>query len=158
MAKGKQMAGKIKLRTTLLQSKKTATGMKIPEEVIEQLGAGRKPQVKVTINGYTYRSSIAFMGGVFMLGVSAAVREGAGIQGGDTVEVELELDTQPREVILPPDFKKALDKNIKAKKFFEQLSFSGKQRYVYPLGQAKTEETRQRRMEKAISDLEEGRK
>ena len=93
-----------------------------------------------------------------MLGVSAAVREGAGIQGGDTVEVELELDTQPREVILPPDFKKALDKNIKAKKFFEQLSFSGKQRYVYPLGQAKTEETRQRRMEKAISDLEEGRK
>src|ERR1700712_4040624 len=114
---------KIQFHTTLLQAKKTATGIKIPEEIVEQLGAGKKPPVKVTINGYTYRSSIAFMGGVFMLGVSAVVRENAKVKGGDEITVELELDMQPREVTLIPEFKKALDKNVNAKKFFESLSY-----------------------------------
>lgn len=158
MAKQLQQPPKIKFHTTILQSKKTATGIKISEEIVEQLGAGKKPPVKVTINGYTYRSSIAFMGGVFMLGVSAAVRENAGVKGGDEVEVELELDTQPREVTLLPAFKKALENNENAKKFFEGLSFSNQQRYVLPIEQAKTEETRQRRIEKALSDLSEGKK
>ncbi len=149
---------KIKFKTTLLESGKTATGIKVSEEIVEQLGAGRKPPVKVTINGYTYRSSIAFMGGVFMLGVSAVVRENAKVKGGDGVTVELELDTQPREVILISEFKKALDKNSAAKKFFETLSYSNKLRYALPIEQAKTEETRQRRIEKAITDLSEGKK
>lgn len=149
---------KIKFRTTLLQAKKTATGIQVPDEIVEQLGAGRKPPVKATINGYTYRSSIAFMGGVFMLGVSAAVRESAGIEGGDEIEVELELDTQPREVAIPPSLQKALDKNASAKQFFEGLSYSNKHRYVLPIEQAKTEETKQRRIEKAIADLNAGKK
>ena len=76
-----------------------------------------------------------------------------GIKGGDELDVELELDTQPREVVLPPDFKKALDKNAGAKKFFDTLSYSSKLRYVLPLDQAKTEDTRQRRIEKAIIGL-----
>ena len=158
MAKETAKPKKIKFRTTLLQAKKTATGIQVPDEVVEQLGAGRKPPVKATINGYSYRSSIAFMGGVFMLSVSAVVRENAGIQGGDEIEVELELDTQPREVAVPPELQKALDKNASAKKFFESLSYSNKQRYVLPIEQAKTEETKQRRIEKAVSDLSAGKK
>ena len=158
MDKNVSNTNKIKFRTTILQSKKTATGLKIADEIVEQLGAGKKPAVKVTINGYTYRSSIASMGGVFMLGVSADVREKAGVKGGDEVDVELELDTEKREVELLPEFKKALDENEQAKKFFEGLSFSGKQRYVLPIAQAKTEETKQRRIEKAIADLSEGKK
>lgn len=151
-------AGKIKLRTTLLQSKKTATGIQIPEEIIDTLKAGRKPPVLVTINGYTYRSSIAFMGGVYMLGVSSVVRENAGVKGGDEIDVEIELDDQPREVTLLPAFAEALDKNADAKNFFEGLSFSNKQRYVLPIEQAKTEDTRQRRIDKAIVDLAQGKK
>jgi uncharacterized protein YdeI (YjbR/CyaY-like superfamily) len=149
---------KIKLRTTILQAKKTATGIKIPDELVEQLAAGKKPPVKITINGYTYRSSIASMGGVFMVGISAEVRENAGVKGGDEVDVEIELDTEKREVTLLPEFEKALNNNEQAKKFFEGLSFSNKQRYVLPIAQAKTEETKQRRIEKAISDLAEGKK
>ncbi len=149
---------KIHFHTVIKQSGKSATGLQIPEEIIEKLGVGKKPPVKVTINNYTYRSTIAVMGGVFMLGISADVRSKAGVAGGDEVDVILELDTQPREVILPPLFKKALDKNAVAKKFFEGLSYSNKQRYVLPIGQAKTDETMQRRIVKAVKDLSEHKK
>lgn len=158
MAKELGKGGKIKLRTTILQAKKTATGIKIPNEIVEQLGAGKKPPVKITFNGYMYRSSIASMGGVFMVGVSAVVRENARVKGGDEVDIEIELDTEQREVTLPPEFENALNGNEQAKKFFEGLSFSNKQRFVLPIAQAKTEETKQRRIVKAISDLAEGKK
>lgn len=149
---------KLKLKTTLLGAGKTATGLCIPDEIVGKLGAGKNPPVKVTINNYTYRSSIAVMGGKFMLGVSADVRAKTGVKGGDEIEVELELDTEPRTLELPGDFKEALEKDPKAKAFFETLSHSNKQRYVLPLGQAKTEETRLRRIEKAIVDLSMGKK
>ncbi len=149
---------KITFKTTLLLAKKTATGICVPDNIVERLGAGKKPPVKVTINGYTYRSTIAVMGGVFMVGVSAEVREKAGVSGGDEITVDLELDTEPRELELPADFKAALNSNNAAKAFFEGLSHSNKQRFVLPIGQAKTEETRQRRIKKAITDLAEGKK
>jgi hypothetical protein len=149
---------KIKFRTTILQAMKTATGIEIPKEIVEQLGAGKKPPVKVTINGYTYRSSIASMRGVFMVGVSAVVRENAKVKGGDEVDIEIELDIEQREVSLPAAFEKALNGNEKAKVFFEGLSFSNKQRYVLPINDAKTEETRQRRIDKAVSNLSDGKK
>lgn len=134
------------------------TGINVPDEVVEKLGAGKKPPVNVTVNDYTYRNTIAVMGGKFMIGVSADVRSKTGIKGGDKVKVTLELDTKPREVEVPADFQQLLNGNAKAKQFFETLSYSNKQRYVLPIGQAKTEETRQRRMEKAIIDLSEGKK
>src|SRR5688572_2908373 len=99
----------VKFRAVLELSKKTATGIQVPREVVESLGAGKRPAVKVTINGYTYRNTIAPMGGVYMLSVSGEVRENAGIAANDEVEVELELDTAPREVVVPPDFAAALD-------------------------------------------------
>ncbi|SHF42182.1 YdeI/OmpD-associated family protein [Flavisolibacter ginsengisoli] len=150
-------AKKVSFNTTILQLGNN-TGINVPDEVVEKLGAGKKPPVIVTVNDFTYRNTIAVMGGKFMIGVSADIRSKTGIKGGDKVKVTLELDTKPREVEVPADFQRLLDKNSKARQFFETLSYSNKQRYVLPLGQARTEETRQRRMEKAINDLIEGKK
>src|SRR6195256_5439587 len=86
----------MRFRTTLLQSGKTAVGIQVPNEVVEGLGAGKRPPVRVTINGYTYRNTIGVMGGVFMVGVSAENREKARVAGGQDVDVEFELDTEQR--------------------------------------------------------------
>jgi hypothetical protein len=147
----------MRFHTTLLQSGKTATGIRVPDEIVAALGSGKRPAVRVTINGYTYRSTVAIMGGVFMLGVSAEVRERTGVAGGEEIDVALELDTAPRELAVPPDFQEALDRDAEAKQFFERLSYSKKQRFVLPIEDAKTTETRQRRIEKAIAALREGR-
>ena len=146
----------MRFRTTIQQGDKTATGIEVPAEVVESLGS-KRPPVRVTINGFTYRSTVASMAGRFMLGVSAKVREGAGVAGGDEVDVDIELDTEPREVTVPPDLAEALDRDAAAKQTFEALSYSRKQWFVIPIEGAKTEETRQRRIEKAVSTLREGR-
>jgi hypothetical protein len=147
----------MRFHTTLLQSGKTAVGIQVPDKVVEALGAGKRPPVRVTINGYTYRNTIAVMGGVFMVGVSAENREKAHVAGGDEVDVDIELDTQPRELTLPPDFSAALDRQPDAKRFFHTLSYSRQQALALPIDQAKTPETRQRRIEKALNALGEGR-
>ena len=136
---------------------KTATGLEVPDEVVEALGAGKRPAVTVTITGYTYRSTVAVMGGKFMLPMAAEVREGAGVKAGADVEVEVELDTAPREVTVPPDFQRALDADAEAKRFFEGLSYSNKRRFTLNIEGTKNPETRQRRIEKAVSDLHAGR-
>ena len=149
---------KLSFDTTILQIGNN-TGIQVPEAIVEELGAGKKPPVTVTLNDdYTYRNTIAVMGGKFMIGVSADIRSKTGIKGGDKAKVTLALDTKSREVDVPTDFQRLLDENPKAKMFFETLSYSNKQRYVLPIGQAKTDETRQRRMEKAIAELNEGNK
>jgi uncharacterized protein DUF1905/bacteriocin resistance YdeI/OmpD-like protein len=147
----------VKFRTTVEQAGKTATGIQIPDEVVESLGAGKRPPVRVTINGYTYRSTVASMGGRFMVGVNAQNREAASVAGGDTVDVDIELDTAPREVTLPPDFAKALKKDARAKETFEGLSNSNKGWHVQSIEGAKTDETRQRRIAKSVAALHEGR-
>ena len=147
----------MRFHTVILQSDKTATGIQVPEEVVTSLGAGKRPKVSVTINGYTYRSSIAPMGGVFMVGVSADVRKAAGVAGGDTVDVDIELDTEPRSVTVPDDLAEALSHDEAAQKFFAGLSYSNQRRIVEPIAGAKTAETRQRRVEKAVSSLHEGK-
>ncbi len=88
-----------------------------------------------------------------MVGVSAENRAGAKVNGGDKIEVTIELDTEPGEVEIPVEFKKALDTNIKAKKIFEGLSNSKKKVHVLPITSAKTDETRQRNINKAIGIL-----
>jgi hypothetical protein len=148
---------KFSFNTTILQIGNN-TGICVPDEVVADLGEGKKPPVSVTVDDYTYRSTIAVMGGKFMIGVSAAIRKETGIKGGDKVKVTLALDTKPREAEVPADFQQLLNKAPKAKQFFESLSYSGKQRYVLQIGLAKTPETRQRRMEKFIIDLSEGKK
>lgn len=145
---------KTTFRTTLLQAGKTATGIKIPPEIIEKLGAGKKPPIKVTINGFTYRSTVAVMGGTFMVGVNAENRVGANVKGGDDIDVTIEVDTQPRELDVPAEFQKMLDKNADAKKKFETLSYSRKKALVAPIANAKTDETRNRNIEKALKTLD----
>ena len=147
----------MRFRTTILQNDKTATGIPVPEDVVASLGAGKRPKVSVTINGYTYRSSVATVDGRFMVGVSATVRDGAGVEGGDTVDVDIELDTAPREVTVPPDFAAALKREPEAKRFFDGLSYSKQQWHVLSIEGAKTPETRQRRIDKSVGMLREGR-
>jgi Domain of unknown function (DUF1905)/Bacteriocin-protection, YdeI or OmpD-Associated len=143
----------MRFRTKLLQAGKTATGIQIPPAVVEALNAGKRPAVRVVINGYAYRSTVAVMGGKFMLGVSADVRQAAGVAGGDELDVELELDTLPREVPVPIELQQALDAEPRAKRSFELLSNSKKQRFTLPIEKAKTAETRRRNVEKAMSEL-----
>ena len=147
----------MRFRTTILQSDKTATGIEIPAEIVDALGAGKRPAITVTINGFTYRSSIAVMGGTYMVGVSAENRAGTGVKGGDEVDVDIELDTAPREVVVPPDFAAALDAEPAARSTFDRLSYSNKSWHTLQLSGAKTEETRQRRLAKSIEALREGR-
>jgi hypothetical protein len=125
--------------------------------VVESFGPSKRPAVRVTINGHTYRSSVASLGGEFMLPVSSEVRQSAGVSAGDEVDVDIELDSEPREVIVPPDFAEALDADVDARRFFEGLSYSNKRRFVLSIEDAKTPETRQRRIAKAVSTLREGR-
>jgi hypothetical protein len=147
----------MRFHTTILQGDKTATGIRIPDEVVEALGAGKRPPVKVTINGFTYRSTIATVSGQPMVGVSAENRAGAGVAGGDEVDDDIELDTAPREVAVPPDFAAALDAEPKARATFDGLSNSNKGWHVGSVTGAKTEETRQRRIAKSVEMLREGR-
>jgi bifunctional DNA-binding transcriptional regulator/antitoxin component of YhaV-PrlF toxin-antitoxin module len=147
----------MKFRTELLRGGKTATGIEVPDDVVDELGAGKRPPVTVTINGYTYRSTVAVMGGVSMLPVSAEVREQAGIAAGDRIDVEVALDSEPREVAAPADLAEALGRDEAARSFFDSLSYSNKRRIVLQIEDAKTPETRQRRIDKAVSALREGR-
>jgi bacteriocin resistance YdeI/OmpD-like protein/uncharacterized protein DUF1905 len=147
----------MRFRTTILQGGKTATGIQIPDEVVEALGSGKRPAVRVTINGFTYRSTVAVMGGVFMVGVSADNRAGAGVAGGDEVDVELELDTAPRQVTVPADLAAALDAEPNARRTFDGLSYSNKSWHVLQVAGAKTDQTRQRRIAKSVDILKQGR-
>jgi Bacteriocin-protection, YdeI or OmpD-Associated/Domain of unknown function (DUF1905) len=146
----------VKFRARLELGGKTATGIEVPTKVVTGLGTSKRPAVRVTINGYTYRSTIAPRGGRFLLPVSAENRDGAGIAAGDIVEVELALDTEPRVLAVPPDLAKALTRDTAAKKVFDGLSYSKKQRFTIPIEQAKTSETRQRRVDKAVAELRNG--
>jgi hypothetical protein len=147
----------MRFRTTVQQAGKTATGIQVPEAVVEALGSGKRPPVKVTINGYTYRSTVAVVGGAHMVGVGAESRAGAGIAGGDEVEVDIELDTAPREVAVPADLAAALDAEPNARRTFDKLSYSNKSWHVLQVTGAKSEETRQRRIAKSVATLKGGR-
>jgi hypothetical protein len=145
-------------RTTILRNGKTATGIHVPEDVMTALGPSRRPPVRVTLNGYTYRTTVATVSGKFMFGVSSEVRRETGVAPGDEVEVDIELDTRPREVMVPADFEAALDWAPEAKQFFGQLSYSHKSAYTLWIESARKDETRQRRIHDAIRMLREGRK
>jgi hypothetical protein len=146
----------MRFRATLELHGKTATGIQVPDAIVAALGSSRRPAVRVTINGYTYRSSVAVMGGVFMLGVSAENRAGAGVAAGDVLDVDLELDTEPREVAVPDDLLAALDAEPRARAAYEALTYSNKRALVMSVEGAKTDETRQRRIAKSVVALLSG--
>jgi hypothetical protein len=146
----------MKFRTKILTAGKTATGIEVPAEIVEALGAGKRPPVRVTLNRYSYRSTIAVMGGRYMVGVSAKVRDEAGVAGGDVVLVDVALDTETREVDVPADFRRVLNKTKALAKLFDSLSYSNQKRLVVPIASAKTPATRERNIDKAVALLRSG--
>lgn len=147
----------MKFKTTVLQVGNN-TGIVIPEKVIENLGAGKRPPVVITLKGYTYRSTVASMYGQFLVPLSAEHRKNSGISGGENLDVTLIIDKEPRTVELPDALTSALQKNARAMQAFEKLPPSGKKKVVLLINSAKTEETKQRRIAKTIDDLKEGKK
>ena len=134
------------------------TGIVIPDEVIDQLNAGRRPAVHVTLNGFEYRSTVAVMDGRYLVGISAAVREATGLQAGDAVTVVLAVASTPRQVDMPVELAEALAADDQARAFFESLSNSLQRYHADNVSAAKTAETRQRRVEKAIALFHDGKK
>ncbi len=148
----------MKFQTDIQLSGKTATGIEIPADLIEALGAGRKPVVRVTINGYSYSSTVARRGERYLVGVNADTRKRAGVAAGDRVEVEIELETGPREMSVPPDLAEAIEADPAAQAFFASLTASQRKWFVLDVEDAKRPETRQRRIAKSIEMLREGQK
>jgi Bacteriocin-protection, YdeI or OmpD-Associated/Domain of unknown function (DUF1905) len=133
------------------------TGIVVPTEVIDELAAGKRPPVLVNVNGYEYRSTVAVMGGNSMIGISAAVRSATGLKGGDPIRVTLTVAPTPREVNVPADFASALDADEQARTFFDKLSNSLQRFHVDNVTGAKSADTRQRRIDKAIALFREGK-
>jgi hypothetical protein len=143
----------MKFTTTILASGKNNTGIPVPESVVVALDAGKRIPVVVTLGDYSYRSSIVSYGGQFLISLSAENRAGSGVAAGDEVEVDVVVDDQPREVEVPADLAEALAGDSDAASAFAALSYSNKRRVVLSIEGAKTQETRDRRIAKAIADL-----
>jgi len=146
----------MKFRTTVELGGKTATGLSVPADVVEALGQGKRPPVVVTICDHTYRSTVAPMGGRYMIPLSAENRGAAGVAAGEEVDVAVELDAAPRAVTVPPDFAAALDRDPGVRQQFDGLSYSRQRQFVVGVEGAKTAETRQRRIDKAVAELGAG--
>jgi len=143
---------------TVLSGSATKTGIVVPPEAITELGAGKRPPVHVDVNGYEYRSTVAVMGGQYLVGVNADVRAASGLQAGDAVRVTLTVADTPREVVIPDDLAARLSEDEPVRLFFSALSNSLQRYHIDTINAARTPETRQRRIDKAVALFREGRK
>jgi hypothetical protein len=143
-------------RTTVVLGGVTATGLQVPDDVVEKLGAGKRPPVRVTVAGHTYRTTVAPMGGAYWVPLAAEHREAAGVVAEQEVDVRIELDTAPREVVLPEDLANAMDDA--ARSTFDGLAYSHQKEWVRWVEEAKKPETRTTRIEKTVASLREGKK
>jgi len=145
---------KTSFSTTLFQAEgMNATGIRVPETNVQELDSGKKPPVIVTVNGYTYKSTVAVMGGEFLIPFASEHRKATGIEAGDAIDVTLELDTAPRTVEVPELLAAALEAaGVRAK--FDALAPSAKKAHVTQVNDAKSEETRTRRIEKIVAALQ----
>jgi uncharacterized protein YdeI (YjbR/CyaY-like superfamily) len=142
----------MKFRATLIPSG-NATAVEVPEAVMATLGSEARPPVVVTINTTTWRTRIAKMRGQILIGISAAHRESAQITEGEEIEVDLTLDTAPREVEEPADLKAALDASPTARTAFDKLAFGLKSKHLRDIESAKSDEVRARRIAKLVETL-----
>ncbi len=139
--------------TTTIKVDGNNTGIEVPPEVIAALGPSKKPPVVIALAGYTYHNTVAVMGGHYMVSLSKAHREAAGVVGGQTVEVTIELDETPRTVEVPEDLAAALSAKAGARAAFDALSFSKRKEFVRQIEEAKTQETRERRIAGIVAKL-----
>jgi hypothetical protein len=147
----------MKFHATIELGGKTATGIRVPDDVVAGLGAGKRVPVQVTLGTHTYRSTIAPMGGAFMIPLSAENRTLAGVAAGDEIEVTIEVDSAPRAVTVPDDLATALTAEAAATTFFDGLSYSHRRAFVMWIEDAKKPETRQQRVEKTVALLRDGK-
>ena len=122
----------------------------VPFDPRPVFGRVRAP-LKVTLNGFTYRSTIAAMGGTVCIPLRQSNREAAGLEGGETLAVRLDLDTETREVTPPADLVKALKAKSAAWKGWSALSFSHQREHVEAIEASKKPDTRARRIAAAVS-------
>lgn len=148
----------MRFSTTIELGGKTATGFAVPDDVVEALGGGRRPPVTVTVGGHTYRSTVAVMGGRFMLPLAAENREAAGLAAGDEVDVDVELDGAPRLVEPPADLAEAIAADPAAQTTFDALAPSHRKEWVRWVEDAKKPETRAKRLAATVEALHEGRR
>jgi bifunctional DNA-binding transcriptional regulator/antitoxin component of YhaV-PrlF toxin-antitoxin module len=138
---------------TYVEPPKPMRGLEVPPDVVESLGQGKRPPVTITINGHSWKSRVAIMRGRYLLGLSNANRRAAGVEIGDEVEVEVELDSKPRIVVEPADFARALEADPIARAAYDRLPDGRKRQHVREIESAKKPETRTRRIEKALAAL-----
>ena len=133
------------------------TGIEVPPEVIQELGGGSRPALSVDVNGYVYRNTVAVMGGKHLISVSAAIRKETGLRAEDAITVTLTVENTPRTVDVPGDLAAALEANPGTRAFFDKLSSSLRRYHVDNITSAKTDETRQRRIDKAVELFHNGK-
>jgi Domain of unknown function (DUF1905)/Bacteriocin-protection, YdeI or OmpD-Associated len=146
----------MEFRTKVVLGGATATGLQVPDDVVEGLGAGKRPPVQVTVGGHTYRTTVAPMGGAYWVPLAAEHRQAAGVAADDEVDVRIELDTAPREVVLPEDLANAMDRT--ARTAFDALAYSHQKEWVRWVQEAKRPETRATRIGKTVESLRAGKK
>jgi hypothetical protein len=152
------MTDPMRFRATIELGGKTATGFAVPDEVVAALGASKRPAVRVTVGPHTYRTTIASMGGRFLVPLSAENRAAAAVAAGDEVEVRIEADTSPREVTVPPDLAVALAADQQARDFFDALAASHRKEWVRWIEDAKKAQTRTSRVGATIEALRTGKR
>lgn len=148
----------MKFRAEVELGGKTATGIAVPDDVVAALDAGKRPPVLVTVGGHCYRTTVASMGGRFLVPLSAENRTAAGVAAGDEVEVEITHDTAPRHVSVPGDLAQALAEDPRAADFFDGLAPTHRKEWVRWIEDAKKAETRASRLAKTIAALHEGKR
>jgi hypothetical protein len=141
----------MRFETTLVQNGNN-TGVEVPAEVLEALAGGKRPAVTVSVNGYSYASTVGVMGGRSLIPFSSDKRAATGLRGGDAITVDIELDTAPRTVELPDDLVSALAA-AGARAAFDALSPSRQKAHVTSVEGAKAAETRQRRVDAVVAAL-----
>lgn len=145
-------------RATVELGGKTATGLHVPDDVVAALAGGKRPSVRVTVGGHTYRTTVASMGGRYVVPLSAENRTAAGVAAGDEVDVDIELDLAPREITVPADFAEALARQEVARQFFDTLAPSHRKEWVRWIEEAKKAETRSTRIGSAVEALRTGKR
>jgi hypothetical protein len=143
----------MRFRATVELGGKTATGIQVPEDVVLGLGSHRRPAVLVTVRAHTYRTTVAPLGGAYFVPLSAENRNLAGVSAGDEVDVDIELDTTPREVTVPAELAAALERDPAARLAFDALSYTRRKEHARQVESAKADATRQRRIDKVLDEL-----
>jgi hypothetical protein len=148
----------MKFRATVELGGKTATGIEVPDDVVAELGSGSRPPVMVTVGGHRYRTTVARMGGRFLVPLSAEHRAAAGVAAGDQVDVDIEPDTAPREVEVPADLTEALAGDETARAAFDGMSYTHRKEWVRWVEEAKKADTRATRLAKTVEALRAGKR